>query len=53
VTGGGAVASSAANDFVINSAPVGHTGWTAVFFGGPGDTGTVTAICAPAAATSP
>jgi hypothetical protein len=53
VVGGGASVSSTQNDFVDASAPAGHSGWIAVFFGAPGDTGTVTAICAPAAASAP
>ena len=53
VLGGGATVSSALNDGMSDSGPVGHAGWSAVFFGNPGDTGTVTAICAPAAAAAP
>jgi hypothetical protein len=53
VLGGGASVSSTQNDIVDSSAPAGHSGWIAVFFGGAGDTGTVTAICAPAASSAP
>lgn len=54
VIGGGANVVDTANAFVDDSSPSGKTGWTATFFDGGGTTtATVTAICAPAAATAP
>lgn len=57
VTGGGATIGDTLNSFLINSAPNGKTGWTAVYadVAGIGGTSTATidAICAPAAATAP
>lgn len=54
VTGGGASIADSTNGTVAESYPAGKTGWTGGFFdfNGP-TTGTVTAICAPAAATAP
>jgi hypothetical protein len=54
VTGGGASVTDEANELVNDSYPNGKTGWTADIYnnGGPA-TATVTAICAPAAATAP
>ncbi|HTX33063.1 MAG TPA: hypothetical protein VMD09_16895 [Solirubrobacteraceae bacterium] len=53
VVGGGAqVADETSGAYGNDSYPAGKTGWTANFFSGSTDTtGTVTAICAPAAAT--
>jgi hypothetical protein len=56
VIGGGAQVSDEDYDVTNDSYPNGKTGWTADFYdasesGSPG-TGTVTAICAPAAATT-
>ncbi len=51
VTGGGASVPSITDGRVDESYPVGNTGWTADFEGLT--TGTIYAICAPAAATSP
>ena len=54
VTGGGAYVADTINVFVNDSYPVGKTGWTADFFGSsPTPSVSVTAICAPAAATAP
>jgi hypothetical protein len=53
VVAGGAHVSNQSNDFVIDTAPAGHTGWEASGFGGDGDTMIVSAICAPAAQTTP
>jgi hypothetical protein len=57
VLGGGASIGDVKNSSVHQSAPTGKTGWTAVFSEGGTPTsvttGTVTAICAPAAATTP
>jgi hypothetical protein len=54
VTGGGASVVDTTNGFVNDAYPTGKTGWAAVFFDNTGPTsGTVTAICAPAAATAP
>jgi hypothetical protein len=54
VTGGGGSVADTANGFLVDSAPTGKTGWTATFFDNAGTTtATVTAICAPAASTTP
>jgi hypothetical protein len=54
VTGGGASVSDQQNGQVNDSYPNGRTGWAADIFGGSAPiTATVTAICAPAAATAP
>ena len=54
VTGGGASVSDEQNGAVNDSYPNGKTGWSADIFGGSAPmTATVTAICAPAAATAP
>lgn len=53
VVAGGAKVSDQGNDFVIDTAPAGRTGWEASGFGGGGDTMIVSAICAPAAQTAP
>jgi len=57
VTGGGANIADTTNGVILASYPAGKTGWTGVFqeFGNTGSTttGTVYAICAPAASTSP
>jgi hypothetical protein len=54
VTGGGASVVDNQGGFVNASYPAGKTGWTAVFFDNTTPTtGTVYAICAPAAATAP
>lgn len=54
VLGGGASVADNAGGFVNASFPAGKTGWTAVFFdNSAATTGTVTAICAPAASTAP
>lgn len=55
VTGGGASIDDTDSGSVIASYPAGKTGWNAVFqdFNGTQATGTVYAICAPAAATTP
>jgi hypothetical protein len=57
VTGGGASIADTTNGIVVGSLPAGKTGWTGDFqdFGNTGTptTGTVYAICAPAAATAP
>jgi hypothetical protein len=59
VTGGGASVSNETDGFVNDSYPNGKTGWSGDFFNVGGVSGTdsmtatVTAICAPAAATAP
>jgi hypothetical protein len=56
VIGGGAQVSNEYNDTVNDSYPLANKGgWTADFYDASGyaSTGTVTAICAPAAATAP
>jgi hypothetical protein len=53
VVAGGAHMSNQSNDFVIDTAPAGRTGWEASGFGADGDTMIVSAICAPAAQTAP
>jgi hypothetical protein len=52
VTGGGASVSDQMNGYVNDTYPNGKTGWSADIVG-TGITATVTAICAPAAATAP
>jgi hypothetical protein len=54
VVGGGAQVADEANAQVTDSYPSGKTGWTADMYtlGSTATTGTVTAICAPAAATT-
>ena len=55
VIGGGATVASPANELIDGSSPASTTGWTAEIFNeGNGIlTASVTAICAPAAATTP
>lgn len=55
VIGGGASLSDESNTFVNDSYPNGEGAWTADYVSGgvSGDTGTTTAICAPAASTAP
>jgi hypothetical protein len=53
VTGGGASVADNTAGFVNASYPNAKTGWTAAFFSSPATTGTVYAICAPAATTAP
>ncbi len=53
VIGGGATVSDETYGAVVDSAPSGQTAWTAhIYDGNNGETATVTAICAPAAATA-
>ena len=54
VIGGGATVSDETYGGVVDSSPSGTTGWTAHIYNGNGSTlsATVTAICAPAAATT-
>jgi hypothetical protein len=51
--GGGAKVSDPDNALIIDSNPVGRTGWEATGFGGTGTTMTVFVICAQAATTTP
>jgi hypothetical protein len=53
VISGGASVANEAEAAVNDSYPTGKTGWTADFYSGEAVTGTVTAICAPAATTTP
>jgi hypothetical protein len=53
VIGGGASVADESEAAVNDSFPSGKVGWTADFYSGVPVTGTVTAICAPAAATTP
>jgi hypothetical protein len=55
VTGGGGNIDDLANALLLASFPAGKTGWSVVYEdnGGASATGTVYAICAPAASTAP
>ena len=53
VVSGGAKVADEANDFVIDTFPLGKTGWQVSGFGDPGDAMTVYAVCAAAATTTP
>lgn len=55
VTGGGANIDDTLNGFFVGSYPAGKTGWNAVYEddSGASATGTVYAVCAPAASTAP
>ena len=53
VIGGGAQVSNESNDYVNDSYPDGNSGWSVDIYGPSTDTGTVTAICAPAASAGP
>jgi hypothetical protein len=53
VIGGGGSVTNEGYDYLNDSYPAGKTGWTADFYGTEGGGATVTAICAPAAVTSP
>jgi hypothetical protein len=53
VIAGGAKVSSMDDDFIIDTAPTGHTGWEASGVGDSGETMVVSAICAPVAQTTP
>jgi hypothetical protein len=53
VVGGGARVANENDDFVIDTFPLGKTGWQVSGFGDSGDAMTVYAVCAPAATTTP
>jgi hypothetical protein len=53
VIGGGASVANESEAAVNDSFPSGKAGWTADFYSDEAVSGTVTAICAPAAATTP
>ncbi len=53
VVSGGARVANENDDFVLDTFPLGKTGWQVSGFGDPGDAMTVYAVCAPAATTTP
>ncbi len=49
---GGAKVADEVDDFVIDTFPLGNTGWQVSGFGDSGDAMTVYAVCAPASSTT-